>query len=145
MTRKLSSSESPRLLVVAGVSAAAQSPYRAQEPAPQAPSKGVTAIQHAAGTTNTCSSSSGGEDRQTSAMWSVFQSAMGKLADRADSVAVNVSDPAEKPMVAKFGVDRSPLPLVLAIAPNGAITKGFPQVRREPVSQAFVSRVPQSA
>ncbi len=73
-------------------------------------------------------------------MWNVLQPAMNKLADRAESVAINVSDPAEKPMVAKFGADRSPLPLVLALAPNGAITKGFPgKLTEAQLSQAFVS------
>jgi len=76
----------------------------------------------------------------TDAMWSTFQSVMGKVADRAESAAVNVSDPAEKPLVDKFGLDRSPLPLVLAFAPNGAITKGFPlKFDESMLPQAFVS------
>ncbi len=73
-------------------------------------------------------------------MWGVFKWATSKLADKAESVAINLSDPAEQPMVAKFGVDRSPLPLVLAFAPNGAITKGFPvRFNEDQLSQAFVS------
>ena len=55
-------------------------------------------------------------------------------------MAINVSDPAEKLIVDKFGVDRSPLPLVLALAPNGAVTKAFPlKFDEKQMSQAFVS------
>ena len=66
-----------------------------------------------------------GRREQTNAMYSVFQSAMAS-SPTGPIGGDHVADPAEKPIVAKFGVDRSPLPLVLAIAPNGAITKGFP-------------------
>ena len=79
--------------------------------------------------------------QQTSAMWGVFQSAMGKVGDRSEAAAVNLSDPAEKPMVAKFGLDRAPLPLVLALAPNGAITKGFPGKFTEHLLPEHVHRV----
>jgi len=130
------------IAVVAGASAAmAQSPYRAQQPDPRTASKGMTAIQRAAGADKYLFVFFWREkSQQTDAMWSVFQSAMSKVADRAEPVAINVSDPAEKPMVAKFGVDRSPLPLVLALAPNGAITKGFPtRFTEDQLAQAFVS------
>ncbi|OHB80914.1 MAG: hypothetical protein A2V98_05595, partial [Planctomycetes bacterium RBG_16_64_12] len=80
------------------------------------------------------------KSQQTDAMWSVLQSALSQVADRAESVAINVSDPAEIQMVAKFGIDRSPVPLVLALAPNGAITKGFPlKLDEQQLLQAFVS------
>ncbi len=142
MTRKSIFLGIAAIAVVAGVSAAvAQSPYRAQQPAPQTASKGMAAIQQAAAANKYLFVFFWKEkNQQTDAMWSVLQSAMSKVADRAESVAVNVSDPAEKPMVAKFGVDRSPLPLVLALAPNGAITKGFPlKFDEKQLFQAFVS------
>jgi hypothetical protein len=66
------------------------------------------------------------EDTQTLAMRKVFDKAMEQVADRAQSVAVNITDSSEKSIVAKLGVDRAPMPLVLAMAPNGAITGGFP-------------------
>lgn len=62
----------------------------------------------------------------TRAMHAVFQGAMAKLAERADSLKVDLNDPAEKDVIAKFALDRAPMPLVLALAPNGAITGGFP-------------------
>jgi hypothetical protein len=69
---------------------------------------------------------SNGDDAQTIAMRKVFDKAMEKAADRAQSVTVNVSDVSERDIVDQFGLSRAPMPLVLAIAPNGAITGGFP-------------------
>ena len=70
------------------------------------------------------------DDDQTLAMRKVFDKAMEKVADRAQWIAVNVTDSSEKAIVAKFDLSRAPMPLVLAMAPNGAITGGFPnQVR----------------
>lgn len=66
------------------------------------------------------------DDDQTAAMRAVFDKAMEKIADRAQSIAVNVSDVSEKAIVDKYDLSRAPMPLVLAIAPNGAITGGFP-------------------
>jgi hypothetical protein len=64
--------------------------------------------------------------RQTEAMGAVFEAAAVKSAGKADSVRVNVQDPAEKAIVDKFDVSRAPVPLALVVAPNGAITGGFP-------------------
>jgi hypothetical protein len=66
------------------------------------------------------------DDEQTSAMRKVFDVAMAKLSDRAQSVVVNITDSSEKDIVEKYDLDRAPMPLVLAMAPNGAITGGFP-------------------
>jgi hypothetical protein len=66
------------------------------------------------------------DDDQTLAMRKVFQAATEKAADRAQSIAVDITDSAEKTIVAKFDLERAPMPLVLAMAPNGAITGGFP-------------------
>jgi hypothetical protein len=133
------------MLALAGVSlAVAQSPYRVDGEAARAPettSKGLAAFQHAAAANKYLFVFFWRENtQQTGAMWGVFQAAMKKLADRADSAAINLSDPAEQPMVAKFGIDRSALPLVLSLAPNGAITRGFPvRFNEDQLWQAFVS------
>jgi hypothetical protein len=66
------------------------------------------------------------DDEQTLAMRKVFDKAVEKVADRAQSVAVNIGDASEKAVVEKFDLSRAPMPLVLAMAPNGAITGGFP-------------------
>jgi hypothetical protein len=73
----------------------------------------------------------------------VHQALAGALAGRvgqAASVAVRVTDPAEKAVVDQYGVSRSPMPLVLAVAPNGAVTGGFPlKLTEQDVAGAFVS------
>ena len=66
------------------------------------------------------------KDDQTLAMRKVFDKAIEKAADRAQSVAVDITNASEKAIVDKFDLSRAPMPLVLAVAPNGAITGGFP-------------------
>jgi hypothetical protein len=68
----------------------------------------------------------------TESMRKVFRSAAAKMADRAAAVEVNTGDPSEQAVVRRFAVSRAPMPLVLAVAPNGAITGGFPQTFEEP-------------
>lgn len=80
------------------------------------------------------------EDGQTLAMRKVFDSAMAKAADRAQSIAVNITDASEKTIVDKFDLGRAPMPLVLAMAPNGAITGGFPtKFEERQLLEAFAS------
>jgi hypothetical protein len=74
------------------------------------------------------------------AMRGVFQAAVAKMTDKAEPVEIQLEDEAEKTIVTQYGVSRSPMPLVLAIAPNGAITKGLPtQFDENQLQQAFVS------
>ena len=73
-------------------------------------------------------------------MKGVFQAAMAKMTDRADSMTINVADPAEKPIVDKFCARGAPMPMVLAIAPTGAAYPAFPkQFDEAQLQQAFVS------
>jgi hypothetical protein len=84
------------------------------------------------------------DDDQTLALRKVFDATMEKVADRAQWIAVNVTDSSEKAIVAKFDLGRAPMPLVLAVAPNGAITGGFPKKFEEKeLLEAFVSPVMQ--
>ena len=69
------------------------------------------------------------EGEQTRKMREVFDASARALADRADAAAVKTTDPREKQIVDKFNVSRAPMPLVLAVAPNGVITGGFPAGR----------------
>ena len=62
---------------------------------------------------------------QTDKAWSVLQPAVANMADSAEVVSIQITDPAEKQVVDKYGVTRAPMPLVLAVAPCGAITKAF--------------------
>ncbi len=96
--------------------------------ASQKPGKGMAAIKQAAGAGKYLFVFlSKADDEQTLAMRKVFDDAMQKVADRARWVAVNTTDPSENDLVEKFDLSRAPMPLVLALAPNGAITGGFPR------------------
>ncbi len=65
------------------------------------------------------------EDEPTTAARKALDTAMEKLANRAVAAILNVTDPLEKDLIDKYGLDRAPMPLVLAIAPNGAVTRSF--------------------
>ncbi len=79
-------------------------------------------------------------DKQTQAMRGVFQSTLTQWSESASSVSIQITDPNEKSLVARFGVRRAPMPLVVAVAPSGAITKAFPiRFTEQQLRQAFVS------
>ena len=81
-----------------------------------------------------------GDDEQTRSMRKVFESVTVMVSARADSVEINATDPSEKEIVDRFNVSRAPMPLVLAIAPNGAITTGIPNsFDAKQLMDAFVS------
>jgi hypothetical protein len=79
-------------------------------------------------------------DEQSRRLHGVFQSAMKKWSESTNSIGIQATDPNEQPVVEKFGVSRAPMPLVVALAPNGAITKGFPlKFTEQQLQEAFVS------
>jgi len=110
-------------------------------PAAQAASPGTAALENAAKENKYLFIFFWKEDTQQSrVMRSVFQTALAKLTDTAQSVEIQAGDPAEQQIVTRYGVSRAPMPLVLAIAPNGAVTKGFPtRFDENQLQQAFVS------
>ncbi len=65
------------------------------------------------------------KNQQTDRAWSVLQPAAAKMAQWAEVAAVQVTDPAEQELVARYDLSRAPLPLVMSIAPCGAITKAL--------------------
>jgi hypothetical protein len=72
--------------------------------------------------------------------WGSLEPAVAKMADMAVFVSIRITNPAEKTIVDKYGVSRAPMPLVLAIAPSGAITKAFTKTFDEQeLRTAFVS------
>ncbi len=80
------------------------------------------------------------EDEQTDAMKQVVSEAVAKMPERAASVAVQITDPRESALVERFGLNRAPMPLVLAIAPSGAVTGGYPnRCDEKDLLGAFVS------
>ena len=77
---------------------------------------------------------------QTSKAWATLQPWAARMANSAAVAAVQVTDPKEKELVTRYGVNRAPLPLVLAIAPCGAITKAFTgEFNEQELQVAFVS------
>lgn len=67
------------------------------------------------------------EDARTEQLRTLFDGAVSKIADRAESFAVRVDDPAEQDIVNRFKVSRAPMPMVFSIAPNGAVIQSFGQ------------------
>ncbi|REK17435.1 MAG: hypothetical protein DWQ37_06500 [Planctomycetota bacterium] len=63
------------------------------------------------------------------------------LAGRAaTAVYVNANSPAEQPLLQRYGVARAPMPLVVAVAPNGAVTGLFAsKVSQQQIAGAFVT------
>ena len=73
-------------------------------------------------------------------MQRVFTKTMNKLTSKAMTFSINVGDPEESDIVNKFGVLAAPMPLALVVAPNGAVTGGFPAaVDEKQLTEAFVS------
>jgi hypothetical protein len=80
------------------------------------------------------------KNAQSDRAWSVLQPAVANMAGVAQLVSIQITDPAEKRLVDKYGVVRAPMPLVLAVAPCGAITKAFAKTFDEnQLRTAFVS------
>ena len=129
------------LLAACGRPAAAEPSRGEAAPAARQQSRGMAAVEAAAKSHKYLFIFFWKEnDENARSMYGVFQSAMGKWAKSADSIGVQITDPNEKPVVDKFGVSRAPMPLVVALAPNGAVTKGFPvKFTEEQLQQAFVS------
>jgi len=65
------------------------------------------------------------KDARTDAMVAALKRNLSET-DQAAISYVAVTDPAQKALVAKYGVSRAPMPLTMALAPNGAITAMFP-------------------
>jgi len=129
------------LAITAGVLAAGATAITAQDRAAAKVSPGQAAIDRAAAANKYVFIFFWKEkNSQTDKAWSVLQPAAAKLADSADVVSIRITDPAEKQVVDKYGVTRAPMPLVLAVAPCGAITKAFTTAFDEnQLRTAFVS------
>ena len=80
------------------------------------------------------------QNPQTDAAWQGFQAATANAGQWANVVSVGINDPAEKPLVDRYGLTRAPMPLVMSFAPNGAVTKAFPgKVDEQQLQTALVS------
>ncbi len=63
-------------------------------------------------------------DATTQAMYKVLNAELARR-NNAAFVPVNITDPQEKAVVDQFDASRTPMPAVMAVAPNGAITGVF--------------------
>ena len=73
-------------------------------------------------------------------MLAVVKSMHNQLSNRADFVTVDTGSSANQALVTRYGVDRAPSPLTLVLAPNGAVTAGFPsEIKTTDFSGVFVS------
>jgi hypothetical protein len=80
------------------------------------------------------------KNTQTDKTWKTLQAGAAKFTDPAEVVSLRTTDPAEKAIVDLFNVSKAPMPLILAIAPCGAVTKAFPgSLDEKQLASAFVS------
>jgi hypothetical protein len=76
----------------------------------------------------------------TQAMAQTVRRGVDSRKDRATVAYVNVANSAEKALVARFDVSRAPMPLTIAVAPNGAITSIAPgKITDEEIGASFVT------
>jgi len=80
------------------------------------------------------------DDAASARMLADAKRLQGKYSSRASFVSVDVDSPSDRSVVAQYGADRSPIPLTVVIAPNGAVTAGFPsKINKTDLSDVFVS------
>ncbi|MBS0262411.1 MAG: hypothetical protein JSS02_10715 [Planctomycetes bacterium] len=74
------------------------------------------------------------------AMLKSAKDGVAKRSDKAVVALVQITDPAEKPLVDQFDVARSPMPLTLAVASNQAVTGIFSkELKDEHIEEALVT------
>src|SRR4051794_30224557 len=61
----------------------------------------------------------------TQGMTESLKRAVAQRSQGAEWTSVNIADGAQRPLVDRYHVERAPMPMVLCIAPNGAITGGI--------------------
>ena len=76
----------------------------------------------------------------TQAMLQTVRRGVESRADQATLAIVDVKTPANKTLVDRYDVGRAPMPLTLALAPNGAMTTVAPKkISTEQIEKAFVT------
>lgn len=79
-------------------------------------------------------------DPATDAMQRALAVHLADKSARATAVSVQITDPEQRSIVEEYGVSRFPMPLVLAVAPNGAVTAAVQgEITAEQVRDAIVS------
>lgn len=79
-------------------------------------------------------------DAATQKMTETLRRAVEERSSQAEWSTVNVRDPQNRAIVDRYGVHRAPMPLVLCVAPNGAITGAYPRnLNAQAVDSAIVT------
>ena len=79
-------------------------------------------------------------DAATQTMAATLKEGLASRAETARAAYVQVGQPAEKALVDKYDVSRAPMPMTIAVAPNGAITGMFAQkLTAEGIENSFVT------
>lgn len=69
----------------------------------------------------------------------IFDETMEKMGGEIKFIKVKTMDPSEKSLVDKFDLSRSPMPFVISLAPNGAITGGFTSFGEQELKDSIAS------
>ncbi len=76
----------------------------------------------------------------TQSMHEALKQAVAQRSQRAEWISVNITDGSQRPLVDRYHVERAPMPMVLCVAPNGAITGGIPrQISDAAIDKALVT------
>ena len=81
-----------------------------------------------------------GDSPSNAGMLKTVRDGIATRAEQSTWLTADANAPAEKAFVEKFGVSRSPMPITIAIAPNGAVTGIFPKTIKD--EQLTASIVP---
>lgn len=79
------------------------------------------------------------QDGKTQRQEKIFDEVMRKLSTSTKFIKVNVKDPTQQALINKYNLKRTPMPFVLVLAPNGAITGGYSTFTDEQLNNAIVS------
>ncbi len=80
------------------------------------------------------------DDETTISKRTLFDKTLSTLNEKADALAIKIDNPTESEFVKKFEAEQAPMPLVLAVASNGAVTAGFPvEFTAEKLKDAFAT------
>lgn len=80
------------------------------------------------------------DNRATQAMAATLRQSLSQRAQQAEWTAINVTDPANQSVVERYKVSRAPMPMVLCVAANGAVTAAITdQLTDQAIDQALVS------
>lgn len=79
------------------------------------------------------------QNEKTANLQKIFDQTMQQMGSQVKSIKIKANDPAEKSLAERFSLKRSPMPFVVVLAPNGAITGGFFTFNQDQLKNALSS------